>query len=82
MGPWRDALREEDKGNYHYKWCKLFVCLVPMSPFLSSNESLRDERVTVSLNEPLLGSGSDLEMSLFRRSLEILRTCTRNGWPD
>ena len=45
-------------------------------------EGLRDRRVTVSLNEPLLGSGSNLEMSLFRRSLEMLSTCTRNGWPD
>ena len=43
-------------------------------------ESLRDERVTVSLNEPLLGRGSDLEISLFRRSLEILRTCNNQKW--
>ena len=40
------------------------------------NESLRDERVTASLNEPLPGSGLDFEMLLFRRSLEILRTRT------
>ena len=36
-------------------------------------ESLRNERETVSLNEPLPGRGPDLEMSLFCRSLEILR---------
>ena len=40
VGPWRDALREEDKANYHYKWCKLFVCLVPMRPLLSSNKTV------------------------------------------
>ena len=39
-------------------------------------ESLRDERVTVSLNKPLPWNGSDLEMSLFCCSLEILRTST------
>lgn len=43
-------------------------------------ESLRDERVIVSLNEPLLGRGSELEMSLSRRSLEILRTCNNQKW--
>ena len=31
---------------------------------------------TVSLNEPLPGSGPDFEMSRFCRSLEIFRTCT------
>ena len=40
IGPWRDALRKENKANYHYKWCKLFVCLVPMRPFLSSNKTV------------------------------------------
>ena len=43
-------------------------------------ESLRDDRVIVSLNEPLLGRGSELEMSLSRRSLEILRTCNNQKW--
>ena len=43
-------------------------------------ESLRDERVIVSLNEPLLGRGSELEMSLSRRSLEILRKCNNQKW--
>ena len=37
---WRDALGEENKINYHYKWCKLFVCLVPMRPLLSSNKAV------------------------------------------
>ena len=39
-------------------------------------EILRDKRVTVSLNEPLPGSGPDFEMSRFCCSLEIFRTPT------
>ena len=39
-------------------------------------ESLRAKRVTVTLKEPIPGSGLDFEMLLFLRSLEILRTHT------
>ena len=34
--------------------------------------------MTVSANDPLLGSRSDLEMPLFHRSLEIVRAYTIN----